>query len=331
MPIFEHLSSIEIARSLRAFLRLEAGVVRGEIPDLQKELKVWTEELQKARERIRQQDEQLMVESPRISPKNIVWIFGSGRTGSSWLARIMARLPQHVSWDEPYVGAIVARSSDPVADLAQRAETIYGAEHKNTWLASVRSMVLSGATVRFPEADRENYLVIKEPNGSSGAPTLTEALPESRVIFLVRDPRDVVSSVLDSASPGGWRADKEPAKQPDAVVKRSARTYASNMKRAKRAFDGHQGRKALVRYEDLRVDTFATLKSTYSSLGIAVTDDELVSLVEKQAWENIPEENKGKGKFRRKAAPGSWQEDLTQEQVEIVEDITAPMLKEFYS
>ena len=47
--------------------------------------------------------------------------------------------------------------------------------------------------------------------------------------------------------------------------------------------------------------------------------------------ESIPEEEKGLGKKFRKATPGSWHEDLTPTQVEIVEQITAPILEEFYS
>jgi hypothetical protein len=87
----------------------------------------------------------------------------------------------------------------------------------------------------------------------------------------------------------------------------------------------------LVRYEELRVDTLDTMRRIYSELGIAVDEKELARAVEKHSWENIPEEEKGEGKFYRKASPGSWREDLTPEQVEVVEKITAPLLKEFYS
>jgi hypothetical protein len=55
-----------------------------------------------------------------------------------------------------------------------------------------------------------------------------------------------------------------------------------------------------------------------------------VNEVGQNAWEGIPEDEKGKGKFRRKAQPGSWIEDLTPEQARVVEEITAPLLKEFY-
>ena len=59
-------------------------------------------------------------------------------------------------------------------------------------------------------------------------------------------------------------------------------------------------------------------------------DDELASAVEKHSWENIPEEEKGQGKFYRKATPQGWREDLTPHQVRTVERITAPLLQEFY-
>ncbi|MGH3144693.1 MAG: hypothetical protein ACRDTR_02720 [Rubrobacter sp.] len=45
----------------------------------------------------------------------------------------------------------------------------------------------------------------------------------------------------------------------------------------------------------------------------------------------MPEDQKGEGKFYRKASPGGWRDDLTPEQVEVVEKITAPLLKEFYA
>jgi hypothetical protein len=61
-----------------------------------------------------------------------------------------------------------------------------------------------------------------------------------------------------------------------------------------------------------------------------VEEAELARSVEKNSWEKIPAEQKGEGKFHRKAKPGGWSENLTARQVEIVEDITAPLLNEFY-
>jgi hypothetical protein len=62
----------------------------------------------------------------------------------------------------------------------------------------------------------------------------------------------------------------------------------------------------------------------------AVEEEELAKVVEKRSWENIPEEERGEGKRRRKATPGAWREDLTPQQSEAVERITASLLNEFY-
>lgn len=44
-------------------------------------------------------------------------------------------------------------------------------------------------------------LIVREAYGSIGAPLLMEALPESRMVLLMLDPRDVVASNLDAFRP----------------------------------------------------------------------------------------------------------------------------------
>jgi hypothetical protein len=276
-----------------------------------------------------------------VRPENVVWIFGSGRTGSSWLSFMMRDLPDHTRWNEPLVGYLFGHTyyewfRHRADDLTDR-NFILGSD-RHTWLNSIRRFVLDGATARFPERIDNGYLVIKEPHGSVGAPLLMEALPESRMIFLVRDPRDTVASALDAHRGGSWANRRVERKKPTAEeqseslvgVKDRAQTYLRDMEAVKRAYEAHGGRKVLVRYEDLRADTLGTMRRIYSALEIPVDEAELAKSVEKHAWENIPESQKGPGKIRRKARPGGWREDLTAGQVEIVERITAPLLDEFY-
>ena len=277
-----------------------------------------------------------------IDAENVVWIFGTARTGSTWLAFMMEELEQNTMWREPYVGVLFGQLYNGwVGEKHFKTKHfILGQRARQSWVKSVRAFVLNEASMRFPAVIGGGYLVIKEPNGSAGAPLMMEALPESRMIFLVRDPRDVVASALDAARKGSWlykrRVEEgggrtEPFEmEEDALAERTANLYVENVGNSKKAYDAHRGPKVFVKYEDLRSDTLVIMRRIYSELGMEVDDGEFVRAVEKHAWENIPAENKGEGKFHRKATPGGWHEDLTGEQVKIVERITAPLLKEFY-
>jgi Sulfotransferase domain len=196
----------------------------------------------------------------------------------------------------------------------------------------LRTFVLEGAEARFPELGENGFLVVKEPNGSVGAPLLVEALPESRVILLVRDPRDVVASLLAAQKEGSWGAGEDALADtdPDEFVRQRAGMYNASFGKAWEAYEAHGGRKVATRYEDLRYDTLGELAKIYSSLAIPVEEEQLRRVVHKHAWENIPERQKGPNKPRRKAKPGGWREDLTPEQARMVEEITTPTMNEFY-
>jgi hypothetical protein len=274
-----------------------------------------------------------------LQPENIVWIFGTGRSGSTWLGSMMESQDGCAMWNEPLVGNLFGNFYYfRVGDSRLGKHYILGEPYKETWLGPMRDLVLGGAAARFPEVSEGGYLIIKEPNGSIGSPLLMEALPESRMIFLLRDPRDVVASSMDARSEGSWLAGRREAqgraskseRNPNTYVRTRANSYVQQIEKTRQAYSAHRGRKVMVRYEELRADTLGTMKRIYATLGIPVDEGELVRAVEKYSWENIPEEEKGEGKKRRKAMPGAWRDDLTPRQVEIVEDITAPLLEEFY-
>jgi hypothetical protein len=368
VPHFRNHSVLEIFRGIRAFISLDAGLTRGAVPDsrrLEARVRSQTRELEEARRRLQSQAREIAQyrqraedgepkvpvggDEPGVCPENIVWVFGSPRTGSTWLGRIASELRGHSAWNEPFLGVVLGfRDNLANQGYTQSKNFVLGDPHREVWLGSIRRLFLEVCDSRFPDLRREDHLLVKEPNGSISAPLVMETFPESGLVLLIRDARDVVASLLDAAKADSWygyeryeaslaeatsRSGRLALPRPeseDQAVEQLARNYAASINGARDAYENHGGPKTIVRYEDLCADTPGTVKRMYSELGITVGDEELGRAVDKHAWESLPDSDKGSGKFHRKGAPGGWREDLTPEQAAIVERVAAPILEEFY-
>ena len=273
-----------------------------------------------------------------IRAEQLIWMFGHSRTGSTWLSWMMAELENQERWHEPYVGMLFGsfmfgRKIKNNTKLLNNPTFIMGEPYREVWLRSIRNFVLEGAAARFPELGQDQYLVVKEPNGSIGAPLLLEATPESRMIFLIRDPRDVISSRLDAFAKGSWTGrdrDYSTAEKLNKQTKRLAKDYKRAVSKVRKAYQAHPGKKTLVRYEDLRHDTVNALKTMYAALEVEADEAQLQAAVLKHSWTRIPESEKGKDKFFRKAQPGGWRDELSAEQIRLIEEITRPILSKYY-
>lgn len=340
MPAYRNNLTLEATRRLKALLNVGVGLVRGEAPHSGGAKRSSVRDLGK---RALQAAKNPGGMGPaRVEPENIIWIFGSGRTGSSWLSRMMGRLDGHFRWNEPYVGELFGRFYERHSGYRIDKHFVMAEEIKEVWLDAIRNLVLAEAGALFPGAVRRGgYVVVKEPHGALGASFLMEALPESRIVLLIRDPRDVTASTLDAHRKKSWssermqkkgvpRVDERADREPDKFVKTRAMNYMKDIQQARAAYEAHQGPKTLVRYEDLRADPLNVIKRIYSELEIPVKDENVAAMVEKFAWKNVLEEDKGEGKIYRKAKPGGWREDLTNRQITIINDIAAPLIEEFY-
>jgi hypothetical protein len=370
VPLFEQRVMVMV-RSVRAFLNVQAGVTRsgaapppswlppaeqnGELEAVRRELESKDRELRELRARpaengagigaSRQAGSLGLVGVAATGPgaqkpvrtEQLIWMFGHSRTGSTWLNWMMAELENQERWHEPYVGMLFGffmyqrlKGRDT---LLNNPTFIMGEPYREVWLRSIRNFILEGAAARFPELREDQYLVVKEPNGSIGAPLLLEATPGSRMIFLIRDPRDVVASRLDAFREGSWTGRNRDYSKPKKLIKgtrRLAEDYLKVVSKVQEAYEAHPGKKALVRYEDLRHDTISAMKAMYDALEVEVDEAQLEAAVAKHSWARIPDSEKGKDKFFRKAQPGSWRDDLSPWQIKLIENITGPILSEYY-
>lgn len=104
-------------------------------------------------------------------------------------------------WAEPRIGRMLAAFVDREG-WRPSGEHLLSESQRHVFIAGVRGFVTSAAAARFPQ---DPLIIVKEPAGSAGAPLISEAVPESRLIAVVRDLPDVVASSLDGKQPGGWQ------------------------------------------------------------------------------------------------------------------------------
>ncbi|MDP9228277.1 MAG: sulfotransferase, partial [Actinomycetota bacterium] len=160
----------------------------------------------------------------RDGGENLVWIFGSSRSGSTWLLRMLSQLQGVVPIDDPHLGhhlgvwrpiALAWATAEEPPELRtltdfkrQKRDYLLSDRYRERWLPALRELV----RVRFEaQADEdcvardisEPVVVVKEP-ASQVAELLLELFPSSRVIFLLRDGRDVVDSWVDGYRDGTW-------------------------------------------------------------------------------------------------------------------------------
>lgn len=267
--------------------------------------------------------------------KNLIWIIASRRSGTSWLAKELLSHNTKIM-DEPLIGfhiaGLLGRNSPfyrRIDESKSRKHYFFCTEFKEIWLFYLRKLLLNRIYAQFENLDSK--IIIKEPNGSMGADIISESLPNSKIVLLLRDGRDVIHSNLAQISPEGFAS-----KQGKIVASLQNKKILNEIKfRAKdwnslvdillSTYENHNKKlRYKVKYEDLRRDTFAELKKLYEFIEVSISDPELNEIIEKYTFENLPDEIKGIGTQRQFAKVEIWRKNFTSDEIitmnEIMED-----------
>lgn len=268
--------------------------------------------------------------------KNIVWIFGANRSGTSWLRRQLWVKDQTEHMLEPLIGQHLGIFKMPKGEVERSLETqgknenyFFANKFKDVWIIYLRKLILNRIYAQFQDLNKK--IIIKEPNGSLGADIISECLPNSKIILIIRDGRDVIDSRLDALSGGiskktGWSIITKKDRTP--FVNRESKIWVKTIENLVKTYEMHnKDLKILIHYEELLKNPFTELKKIYNLISINITDDELKQKIDKQSYKNVPEKLKGKGKLIRSASPGKWRDNLSKEEQEIMQKIMKDILK----
>jgi sulfotransferase family protein len=285
----------------------------------------------------------------------LLWIFGSPRSGSTWVLHLLGSHSSVVPVDEPLIGLYFSPflSDSPgwgVDELdssnfslrriqGERPDQFFAREFAHVWRPALARLVRErflAHVLRYRSDVRPSHSIvaIKEPNGSQSADLIMEALPRSRLLFLLRDGRDVVDSDLAAVMKGSWATKTFPgaigigeADRED-YVRQSAKKWLWRTEVVQEAFEAHQGRKLLMRYEDLRADPVARLRELFDWLELRIDELRIAAIVQRRSFDRLPEEQRGPKSFYRAATPGNWRVNLSAEEQDLLQDIIGPKLSE---
>jgi len=264
--------------------------------------------------------------------KKLVWVFGSMRSGSTWLALQLLEHVDNISWNEPLIGNNLNQIRN-FANGTHRGTLHYFFSdiHKNQWKKGIRKLILDRAYSQGMTLDKN--LVIKEPSGSIGADIIADCLPNSKLIFLSRDGRDIVDSMIDAHVPKSWWKGLEPLLTPEKrleKIKEYCKSWKIVTDVVKKAYENHNPKlRLLIKYENLLKNTFTELRKIYNFIGISISDKDLQRKIEEHSFSKIPESEKGSGKFARSATPGRWKKNFSDEEQKIMNEMLYDTLKQF--
>lgn len=285
----------------------------------------------------------------------LVWIFGSPRSGSTWLLLTLGDLPGVVPINEPLIGEYLGHilcdyRGVNIAELdlsnftferqRRHVDSQFFSEHsRSTWSPLLGKLIkgrfLAHVAEHPPQAPlAQTTVLVKEPNGSQAADLILSALPRSRVLFLLRDGRDVVDSELAAVAPGGWLSQEfdgisspEGDDRMDFVV-RSASKWLWRTEVVEEAISRHTGPSLIVKYEEVRADPVRWFRRISKWMGLDVSDADLRHTVDEHDFDRLPADRRGPGKFFRSAQPGLWREHLSDAEQAAVEGIIGTKLRQ---
>lgn len=285
----------------------------------------------------------------------LTWIFGSPRSGSTWLLNLLDEHEGILTINEPLIGWYLGPflSDLPTGDASTLDRTNFTVrrvqrEYEGSFFADRFTDVWQPGLARMmrerfyehavrtagPAAPRQRQIVIKEPNGSQSADLIMAALPAARLLFLLRDGRDVVDSELAGNLQGAWVNRDFPGLRGVGeserlwFVTQSAHKWLWRTEVVQQAFRQHAGPKLLVRYEQLQASTEAELRTLLAWLGLPSADDEVRRWIAKYSFEQLDSGLAGPRKFFRAASPGAWRENLRPEEQAAVHEVIGAKLLE---
>lgn len=254
--------------------------------------------------------------SQEYTGSNLVFVVGCPRSGTTFLQKLLGSNPQIRTTRETHLfdaylgqdirswrGEIEKASSNP---WAVGISWYLGEDY---FFSALREYAYNLIKPHVVDLKADQLFIEKTPNHAEYIPEILAVFPECKIIHLIRDPRDVVASII--AASRSW-ARYFPRAANDAA--RMWVRYVNEVGSSRNLLGENQFFQ--LKYEHLLSSTKEVIESLSTFLKIQWKQEELEKAIRKNDARSKIRKRGGEDsqKFLRKAKPGSWKEDLNWKQ-----------------
>lgn len=291
-------------------------------------------------------------------PREKFFIFGHARSGTTLLARLIRLHPEvHCNWQAHFFTRRPLLKS--LVDTPEVEEWLKRRSNRWNSGSDLSPLVLRAAADFILERDaaREGKRIVGDKSPSStihgqAVRDLAAVYPDAKLIYIVRDGRDVLISerfrnfveesrfltsedqrIIDSLRKDqGQFMDGRRSIFTETFIRRVAKGWVSNLQEIEGEGQRLFGKYYLVlRYEDLLEDPFAEMQKLWKFLGVKKTGKSLEKAIRAEMSSNPDEEwqakrNEGIASFLPKGQAGNWRRLFTEKDKAIFKEAAGTML-----
>ena len=264
----------------------------------------------------------------------LVFIIGAPRSGTTWLAEMLGAHTSVCStaelaifddyiklWIEAWERQL--RLNQPPHSFPHGLPLVWKRSELDAFLGEFVQRIYNRVLEDKPEA---SVLVDKHPRYAYHLEVITRLVPEAKFIHLLRDGRDVVTSILSANK--GWGKFWASGNIRDATL-----DWRYSVELSRKA-QKYENKYLEVRYEDLRVNGVEALNSIFEFMGLSNELAEVPKIYESHQIKSMRERGTINKKytlpkgFIRKGKIGDWRNVLSPAQIYIFHLIAGGLLQE---
>lgn len=260
--------------------------------------------------------------------KNLIFAGGVPRSGLTLLRAIANAHPDILCGPESGITPTLPMQwrliANQLGDLHNRDFGLTPEIVRHNFAQAIERLYSHSLTER-----RNTHILEKNPLNVLAFDPLSQIFPEAKFIHVVRDARDVVTSLLER----DWRDPQSGVLFPHVRDARAAAAYWAGMAQvgmqAERIIDD-KNRFHVLYYEDLAAQPKRTLSELFEFLGLSFREEVLLFYKYEMPLYGI--ENESEELLRQPIAPdrvGRWRNQLSPEQQEDVMAVAGPLIKAF--